>query len=219
MSKIVNIFGRMRQGKSTLSHYFANQAHAGVLIFDPNRQFSIGSLVYSREQLVTSLAEQESPVIYRPTLDIEEHFEQFGSVILDLQEGGISIVVDEASRLQSPNWIHPYLDAVIRASGSMGIDLFLTQHRMVDANGVVLELSAEYVFFQTKHPLSLARIADFTSEEVPDRVKALKRFEYLSWSVPEESFYVNSDSGSWHVPISMPAPEQEDTWTGKALES
>lgn len=209
MSRREMSFGRMGKGKSTRAYYEASRGRSGVVVFDPNSQFENGPLVFSKDQLSSQLDKGVTPIIYRPVLDVEKHFESFADVVLDLRD--VSIVIDESSRLQSPHWCHPWLDELVRRSRALSLDLYLTQHRMADANGLILELATDYVFFGTKHPGSLERIEEYTDSEVRERVRALEGFEWLAWSVEHETFVVNADPESWFVPIGRPAAHEEET--------
>lgn len=207
-NQIEIVTGRKGQGKSTLAYHRARLARRGVVIFDPNFQFGIGRLVHSGPELAEALEQDLSPVVYQPYVDVWKNFETFVAVVFTKQ--GISVLVDEASLLGSPQRIHPELDSLIRLGRTKELDIFLTAHRPQDLNGIVFSLADAYSFFHTTHPRDLERIEEFTNEAARLRVKELGPHQFLHWSVELESFYVNASPDGWREQIKPEAPEEDE---------
>lgn len=205
-NKIEIITGRKGQGKSSLAYHRARLANKGVVIFDPNGQFAIGRTVHTAHDLAQALNEPASPVVFQPTGGVADGFAEFFDVIFTRRR--ISVVVDEASLLGSPQRIDENLDKLIRLGRTKQLDVFLTAHRPQDFHGIVFELADAYCFFHATHPNSLRRIEEFTSEKASARVQQLSRHQFLCWSVETESFYVNTQPEGWREEIS-PEPEPE----------
>lgn len=195
------IFGRRGKGKSTLAYHHAKRLNRGVLIYDCNAQFTIGRVVDDLSDLHEAFERDESPIVFRPD-NVERDFGPFAQIVWGCHD--VSLIVDEASLLQSPQGIHLWLDKLIRLGRDREITVITTQHRPQDSHGIVMSLAMDMFFFRTTHPKDLSRIEDHTTEEVRQKVEKLEGFQYLHWSVEEETFYVNDDPASWRIQIRKP---------------
>lgn len=208
MSKIVANFGRRGKGKTSLAYFQAKRAGRGVCIFDPTESFAIGTPVYSEREMMLALDREISPIVFQVKDAamrkdaIEEDLLTFVQTIKLVRD--ISVLVDETSYVQSPQWISPALDDEVRVGRRRHHDVYFTQHRIADCNGIVLSLVSEFNFFQTKYPRDLERIAEFCGEKVAGHVSTLGDHEFLHYDVEKETFYVNVDPTSWRVNL---APE------------
>jgi hypothetical protein len=198
-TKIEIITGRMGMGKSGLAFHHARLARVGVAIFDPNAQFSNGTVSNNPEDFEESLNAAGNVVIYRSAGKVDQDFADFYECIFRRRE--LAIVVDEASLLGSPQRIDENLDKLIRLGRTKGLDIFLTAHRPQDMNGIAFSLAVSYCFFHTTHPRDLERIENFTSPECAARVKELAQHHFVCWSVEEEDFYVNTNPEDWREHI------------------
>jgi hypothetical protein len=202
---IAPFFGRLGKGKSTLAYHWAVRLNRGVLVFDANAQFTKWPTVSGPVALDDAIARAESPIIYRPRGNVHEQFAIFAAAVWNLYR--VTVIVDESSLLQDPHSINPSLEDLIRLGREREFSILTTQHRPQDAHGIVMSLATDYFFFRTTRRLDLDRIANETNEEVAERVKQLgpanrgSGQEYLHWNVEAETFYVNSDSDSWFLPI------------------
>jgi len=199
--EILNFFGRMQKGKSTAAYHFAKRQNSGIVIFDPRSQYRHPDwrVVHSKTEFELVLEQDLSPIVFRPGLSVEEDFEDFAEVVWDMHM--VSAIIDEAERLQSPQWIHEHLDQLVRSSESQEISLYLTQHQLVDVNGIIVSLCSDLIFFEEKNVLALERIERYTSAAVRERVSTLEGRDFLRWSVPGQDFVVVQDSDSWYESI------------------
>jgi hypothetical protein len=212
MSKLVVITGRRGKGKTSLAYHLASQLGGGVAVYDPTQAFAIGAIAHNREEFDLALERELSPAVFQVTDSegrkdaVEEDLREFVSAIKHIRD--ISVVIDETSYLQSPNWIAPALDDEIRVGRRRHHDLYLTQHRMADCNGILLDLVTEFKFFQTKNPRSLERIAEYCGDRVAGLVSTLADFEFLHYDVESGAVFVNCEPEFWRVRI---APEEVAT--------
>jgi hypothetical protein len=209
VSKLVANFGRRGKGKTSLAYFQAAKDGSGLAIFDPTHGFQIGAIVSSGVDFENALDGQISPVVFQVSDSeirkdaVESDFAEFVHAIKLRQ--GISVIVDESSYLQSPNWIAPALDDEIRCGRRRKHDVYFTQHRMADCNGLLLSLVTEFNFFETKHPKDLERIAEYCSARIAAAVADLKDFEFLHYDVENGQAYVNVEPEFWRVNL---APEE-----------
>jgi hypothetical protein len=211
VSRIIANTGRRGKGKTSLAYWEARELNAGVAVFDTTQSFSIGRIVQSRAELESAIDEDVSPIVFQPQNEalaadfVERSFAEFITPLRNVRR--ISIVIDESSYLQSPNWIAPALDDELRCGRRREHDVIFTQHRIQDCNGILLSLVSDFRFFQTKHPRDLDKIAEIAGARVAGMVADLRDFEFLGYSVERESAYVHCRPDVWRVAIAAPAPE------------
>lgn len=201
MSKIVLICGRRGKGKTSLAYHLASELGRGVSVFDPTEAFGIGTIVHTRAEFELALEENISPIVFQ-VVDAASRKDAIETDLLAFVESikrirDISVVIDETSYLQSPQWLAPALDDEVRVGRRRHHDLFLTQHRMADCNQILLELVTEFDFFQTKNPKSLERIAEYCGERVAGLVSTLGDHDFLHYDVETEQIFVNVHPESW----------------------
>lgn len=212
MSKLVVITGRRGKGKTSLAYHLASSLGQGVVVFDPTEAFAIGAITNNKEDFEAALDREISPVVFQVAGAaerkdaIESDCRDFVLAIKHIRN--ISVVLDETSYLQSPQWCAPALDDEIRVGRRRHHDVYLTLHRMADCNGILLDLVTEFNFFVTKNPRSLERIAEYCGDRIAGLVSALGEHEFLHYDVDTEQVYVNVDSESWRENL---APEEVAT--------
>lgn len=174
------IFGRRRQGKSTLALRLALSYHHTVFLFDPNAQYHLGAGVPMFQELEDLQEWMEDRrvdhgiVIYRPRVNrqsqsLDESFADFAEVIS--QKGHWGLVIDEASYLQNHARIDPALEGLMRQAPRDGarnaagqvvdVSIIQTTHRPVDAHSICRALCSDTFFFQS----SLRRDIDFIESQ------------------------------------------------------
>ncbi len=209
MPKIAIITGRRGKGKTSLAYFLAKTNGKGVAIFDPTQAFGIGAIAHDKTSFEYILDGELSPVVFQvDNVAFEEEavelaLRDFVSALRHIRD--ISVVIDETSYVQSPNYCSPALDDEVRVGRRRRHDLYLTQHRMADCNGIVLDLVTEFYFFGTKSPKSLARIAEYCGDEVARLVSTLPEHDFLFYDVETGRFYVNNAPEFWRVEI---APQE-----------
>ena len=217
------IFGRRRQGKSTLALRLAMTYHHSVFIFDPNVQYHLGEGVpvfHDLEDLQAWIDDthvDHGLVIYRPRVNrssqsLEESFSDFTEVIS--VKGHWALVIDEASYLQSHARIDPALEGLMRQAPRDGarnlqgqvvdVSIIQTTHRPVDCHSVCRALASDTFFFST----SLRRDLDFVEAqygpEVSGGLTDLERWHTVhlySDANGAQRFTIWTQPSAWYVPI------------------
>ena len=201
----VSLFvGKQRKGKSTLAYHRARLEGKHVVIFDPRAQFDFtlrgGSLHFGQGAFEDAIDRGQFPVVFRPGKDVRKSFDDFVEVLLERRD--LAVLVDEARYLMTAQSIDENLSVLLRAYGQQNHSISLTAHRMAHIHGDVAEPADALIFFGTHHPRSLERIADFTSEEVSERVSDLAGRDFLEWFDDSESYVIQRDADSWREQIS-----------------
>lgn len=201
------IFGRRRQGKSTLSLTLAVHQYPRVIIFDPNCQFQRFP-VTSDPTDIQEWADENidngavSVVVYRPnTESIHEEFEALTDVLWDYEQ--YTFIIDEASVLQSSSWVHPSLDRLIRQARNTAI--IQSTHRGVDTNRICRGLITDGFFFQTEGQPDLAMIAADYMPALADQLRGLGKHEVAHYWITEDGglhrYNVWTDPAVWYARI------------------
>lgn len=210
MSKIIANTGRRGKGKSSLAYWEACSLNRGVVVFDTTHGFNIGQIVHNRAELETAIDADLTPIVYQPeNTGLESDFieREFAEFITPLKHiRNISVLVDESSYLQSPNWIAPALDDELRTGRRREHDVIFTQHRIQDCNGLLLTLVSDFRFFQTKHPRDLERIEELAGARTAQTVAQLQGHQWLGWDVERETAFVHTDPTVWRVAIDGASP-------------
>ncbi len=208
MSKLIANTGRRGKGKSSLAYWEACLLNRGVVVFDTTHAFNIGQIVHNRAELETAIENDVTPIVYQPEhpegadLDpnlIEKEFAQFAAALKNI--ANISVVIDESSYLQSPQWIAPALDDELRTGRRRKHDVIFTQHRIQDCYGLLHTLISDYRFFQSKYVRDLDKIEEICGAKVARTVGGLQGHEWLGWDVERETAFVHCDPSAWRVAI------------------
>ena len=112
MRTIALVTGRLEQGKSTLAYHRAREINPGkgLFIWDPRGQFHIGTRIFSLDDAQEKAKAQPVALVWQP-VDVENEFEEFARTVESFKEP--VVLIDEASFLQKPQWIHPDLDRLV----------------------------------------------------------------------------------------------------------
>ncbi|HLZ12542.1 MAG TPA: hypothetical protein VKP58_08140 [Candidatus Acidoferrum sp.] len=206
MSKLVANFGRRGKGKTSLAYHQASRLGRGVCVFDPTESFSIGTIVSSREDFETALDLEISPIVFqvRDAATRKDAIEQdllsFVQTIKYIRD--IAVLIDETSYVQSPQWTASAFDDEVRVGRRRRHDVYFTQHRIADCNGILLSLVTEFNFFQTKYSRDLDRIAEICGDRIAGLVSQLGEHDFLHYDVEQENSYINVEPDSWRVSLS-----------------
>lgn len=201
------VMGKRGRGKTTLALHLARSLGLTVCVFDINRQFDFpAALVADRNDLESRLYEGADFIVFRPGLDIDAGFEEFAQGISNWRD--LTILVDESSRLQASNSLHPWLDEFIRRGRD--IHLLQTFHRPSDAANICRALASDWYIFQTRQPASLACVADQCGAEVAEIVSSLGAREYVHWDDDAETCERVNDAGTWFQSLSDSEPIEVD---------
>jgi len=200
------IYGKRRQGKSTLALALALQGSNRVIVFDPNGQFPLISAIpidgvaawaeSTRDNQGYSLA-RVGPI---DSEDIDDYFSSFAEDLF--AEKNVSVIVDEAHMLQKPSFIHPALDRWNRRSPE-SVNLIQTTHRIVDCH-VDSRYHADDVFiFYAYLPRELKTMEEsFGPKGISRYIERLQEHQVLHWrkatgGVPKISIWDKSEE--WYI--------------------
>jgi len=213
------IFGKRRQGKSTLALRLALIHHHTVVIFDPNNQYELGAgvpMYSSIPQFEAWLQDEEIDhglIVYRPDVrSIETEFED----VVDLlwEKGHYALVVDESTYVQGFNRIHPSLERLVRQAPRDGarnaegavidVSVIQTLHRPADAHSLCRALASDMFYFQVSLPRDLQAVEDQWGEEVAEELTDLPRWVTLhAWQSLDgkECYSIWTDPSVWKLDI------------------
>lgn len=175
------IIGRRRQGKSTLALSLARAYDRTTIVFDPNDQFGAVPII---EDLVVWMGDSDERSIGRivPSEKPDEAFSDIAAVL----DGGrwnwsdYVLIVDEASMLMSPSWIHPNLERYARTAPK-DVRIILTTHRPVDIHSLIRGLATDWYIFQQVLARDLKAIEDQFGADIAALTKGLPLYNVLHY--------------------------------------
>jgi len=196
------VYGRRRQGKSTLSLALGLSRSKQVVIFDPNIQYEIEPVVYDSVSLDERISAGHLITIFRPApTEIEEGFAQFGELVWHWED--LVVIVDETSAVQRANWLHPQLERLVR-QGPPSVDLIQSTHRLVDTQRLTRSLATDIFLFQSTLRADLDLIRAEISDQVAEQVKVLPIYGCLHYWVDSGGvgkYSVWTEHEVWYVRI------------------
>jgi len=234
----VLIMGRRGLGKTTLAEFIAMKLNPNRVAFDPGDQYQDFLVRTSDLQVVRDEFERDwkdeplslsyiPPVGPDPTADqVEPFWNEFANLLWSFtgrHEGGASysLIVDEASELQSPTYVNPWLMRFIRRAprrergDENPIETIQTFHRPQDLNGIVASQVDEYYIFNMTKQRDLEVIAKEWGDEISEAVKNLRTpksdppgRDVLRIDAETNEWEVISDPNLWYVDIRR-APEKQ----------
>lgn len=198
------IYGKRKQGKSTLALALAASEHKSIIVFDPNDQFPLISSV--EVDTIPSWLERRTDgfrlVRVGPfeSAEIPKRFAEFSSCLWDAHD--ISIVADEAHLLQGAGWLDENLDRWNRRSAG-DVAFIQTTHRIVDAHPDS-RYHADHVFFFYAYLARELKTLRDNFGDVAEYVPLLKPFQVIHWhkeagGVPH--YAVWPDGHEWYIDL------------------
>ncbi len=218
------IEGRRGLGKTTLAQIVALQTNPNILGFDPNNQLRNASFRTSDLKELEGYLDDSQHIdesffaSYIPQGDVEAEWDRFAAIAW--QFGDYSLIVDEAHRLQTPQYVNEWLDKFIRQAprrergDDLPIDIIQTFHRPIDVNGIVLsQADYAYIFRQTKK-----RDLEYLEKEfdiaVANAVQTLRTPEtdppgrdVIKLNVVTGEYELIDDPATWFINIRGPKKE------------
>lgn len=203
----VLVCGRMKEGKTTFALYLAKKWSPGIVVWDPRHMIEGGCYVSDGEELEDAIQEREwkkGPIVYRPDgLNIGEKFDEMCGVLFTPPErfDHFSLVIDEASDLQSAHTIAPHLSRCIRQHPRTVL-VIQTTHSLQDWHRASRDLMSELYCFRLIGR-SLIAVIDFCdgSEELEETIKNLPRHNLVKISFEsgssEQEFEVLDNPEEW----------------------
>lgn len=184
------IVGRMKQGKTTLAMYLARERGLATVAWDPRNMIEGDVYCYSIEDLqdaIEMVKAGELPddvtIVYRfNAANLKDEFTNFCAAIIELDN--YSVVVDEASDLQGPNWMHPGFQRLTKQH-KRGVDVFQTTHSLKEFNSRMRDNVTDIYCFALMGG-SLKSVIDYTEagvrEENMIRELESKPYYYAHWT-------------------------------------
>lgn len=199
------IIGRRRQGKSTLALSLATSLYERTtIVFDPNNQF--GSV--ERIPDIASWMPETTETSIGRIVPEEKPEEAFNALTAELDGGrwqwsDYTLIVDEASMLMSPSWIHPALERYARTA-PRDVRVILTTHRPVDIHSLIRGLATDWYIFQQVLARDLKAIEDQFGAEIAATTKGLPPYHVLHYwtgkgGAPQHAVW--SDPNDWYIDI------------------
>lgn len=212
------IFGRRRQGKSTLSLALAITRKDTVIVFDPNCNFKRWPVVTSADRLEAMLDSSDESLmilVWRPDPgDIEASFSEMFEVLHQFED--YVLVIDEASELQRAQGMAPALATLLRQHPD-SVDVFQSTHRVVDVHPLSRSLATDWFFFQSTSQKDLELIVQATEvPELAEEIPKLDRWQVIHyWLGPggTREWAKHTNSKDWFIDMDgesenpTPAPE------------
>jgi len=211
-------FGRRQQGKSTLAFHLAQQAGLSIAIFDVNAQFRAWpeSTYSNLEDFELALLEgRDHLLIYRPESDPDAEFSICADLLWNRRD--YTLLIDEASQLQTAGRPHEKLGRLIRMGDARAVNVFQTLHRPADSATLCRSLAHHWYLFRTTLETDLAVVAERCGMRAAEALQQLGPFEYVHWDDDKQALDVVKNPGAWFVDIhnALPGPGEESD--GEAL--
>ena len=175
----VLIFGRRRQGKSTLAYALACSQKSHVVIFDPNGQYTSFAPISDMDDMVDALISEQPTIRYQPLSDRPaEEWEPFADVVWEFRD--YALIIDECSVIQSATYVDSRLERFLRRAPD-DVVIIQTTHRPVDTNKLSRQLATDVFCFQTRMKADLDMMRNDFSPDMPEAVQALPEYHVLHY--------------------------------------
>lgn len=217
----VIISGTRGEGKSTLSLWIARMFADTVVIWDPRGTFSAcGIECNDVDELFDALDDKRYlptnkslpkplPLVLRCD-DITPAM--FGDAMRRIFpsyfrfKGKIAIIIDEARELQSPHWIEPQLNRLIRQHPMDRVAIIQNTHQLMDWNSATKSVTDDVYLFRQTGPRNKKVLDEHFGSEVADVVMELPKHHIVHcWfdnRGTEKPWEVMSNPSQWNEQIS-----------------
>lgn len=219
------ICGTRGEGKSTLSLYLARQFSDTVVILDPRGTYSaVGIECFDLDDLFDALEDKTYlqsgkkplPLVLRIDGPTPELFGQAAARLFPAYfrfRGKISLVIDEARELQSPHWIDPHLNRLVRQSPLDRVCIVQNTHQLMDWNSATKSVTSDFYLFRQLGPRNYTVVTDHFGGEIADIAAKLPKHHLVHcWfdrRDDDKSFEVWDDPSKWFEQITEPYSENE----------
>jgi len=201
----------MKQGKTTLGKFVANQSPTRVIL-DPRRQVHTSATIVPDASDLYELLNEKEEIIIRPGFQGEGVIEPVSEVMLDWIEDSrdeqgtetICLMGDEANMLgmkSKPQDEFPHFNYLLRSAGDESINIVLASHRITDTHPDIRSIAHYLCMFRTTHTADIKAIEEKCGEEVAERVKTLEPHEVIIWDDNFGTFRVESNRDKWYVDL------------------
>ncbi len=188
------IIGRRRHGKSTLLMLILRQRTrpAIVVSFDKHikKKFPADRRFTSPRALLHYIIANNGVDINKPLLISIMEEDDFTAVCkIAIAHKDLLLLVDEADMFDSPSRPHPEMKKLVHFGaheyGGEG-DLVVIARRPQDLSRAVRSQADEFYMFRMTDALELDYIEKNINAGIVDRIRALRKFEYLYWDTDEQ---------------------------------
>lgn len=218
----VIISGTRGEGKSTLSLWIARQFADTVVIWDPRGTFSrCGIECHDVDELFDAFDDKRylpndenglsrpMPLVLRCE-DITPAM--FGDAMRRIFptyfrfKGKIAVIVDEARELQSPHWIEPQLNRLLRQHPMDRVAIIQNTHQLMDWNSATKSVTDDIYIFRQTGPRNHKVCTEHFGSEVADIAMSLPKHHIVHcWfdnRNTEKPWELMSDPSVWYEQIS-----------------
>jgi hypothetical protein len=197
-------FGRRGEGKTTAALHLALALPGGIAIFDLNRRFerwpaSTTSDLGIFANWVTS--SEERILIFRPESDVEGEFSGFAEILWGRE--GFTLLLDEASQLQTSARAHLWLDRFVRMAPRETIHILQTMHRPADAATICRALADDWYIFRTVRQIDLNVLENECSPAVREAAEKFSDGSHrlVHWDDAHGRMEIWQDPREWFEPL------------------
>lgn len=187
-NNFVTVLGRTGYGKTFLIRERLLQHYKRLIIFDTMNDFkpeppttvidvltvanfeaTINSLMdYETEDFTIRIAAKQLAV-YCDILDI----------IVNNEFKGVTLILDEIDKFANPSSIEQSLYNLYNVGRHFEINIIAASRRPNQVHRIITSQSHLLVLFHTNEPRDLAYLREYANKEIANRVKELKRYEYI----------------------------------------
>lgn len=187
------ILGRRRHGKSTLMmRILAERGRPAIVVsFDKNirKRFPCDRSFTSARAMLSYIIKNNGVDINRPLLISVTDEAEFTAVCkIVIAHKNLLFLIDEADMFDSAASPHPELMKIVHYGahdfGGEG-DLLVIARRPQDLSRAVRSQADEFYFFRMMDDLELAYIEKNINAALAERVRALRKYEYIFWDTDD----------------------------------
>jgi hypothetical protein len=203
---ISSINGRRELGKSTLALHLARR-RATRVIFDPRFLFKTSNVIVRivDANSIYELLNTEKEIIIQPDSDVAGNFERTCNGIklwiLDHPLEPICFLIDEASFVDTPNYICESLSWILRCTPRKTVDIIFTAHRPADIAVGIRAIADFWYMFRITQENDLKVIQDRCGSEIRDMLPTLEDNELIVWNDSVGTWRKESNRIKWYVPM------------------
>ena len=196
------VFGRRGQGKTTLALWLALQNPGGVAIYDINAQIRCFPRQTTHDLGIFANWVDASDfrcLVFRPSRDVWGEFEGFAEILW--RKRGFTLLVDEASQLQTSAGAHTWLDRFVRMAPRDDVAIIQTMHRPRDSATLCRSLATDWFVFFTTLGHDLTVIEEHCGEDHVATVQGLGEASHrvFHWDDAHGRAEVLNDPQRWFM--------------------
>lgn len=178
---VISVFGKKGYGKTTFIKKYLLPKYQKKIILDTMEEYHndkslvTGSALETVE-IVEYMLEQEKDFTIVQQSSFNE-YEQLLDVVIQIPE--LTLVIDEIDKFGEPNSIHPALKELYNTARHYQINLIGASRRPNQVNRIITSQSDLIIIFHTSEPSDLIYYKHYISKEIIERIRNLKKYEYL----------------------------------------